>query len=64
MTRITILRLGLVLAGLPLAAGCRIATSRAPERKAAVRANAISNKHILTESPTLERPAPKVVPGP
>ena len=38
-----------VLAGL-LATGCRVATSRSAERKEAVRANTISNKHILTET--------------
>lgn len=63
MMRISILGLGL-LAGLLLAAGCRIATPHGAERKEAVRANAVSNKHILTESPTLERPTPKVEPGP
>ena len=58
MVRTAILGLGL------LAAGCRIATPHGAERKEAVRANAVSNKHILSESPTLERPAPRVVPGP
>jgi hypothetical protein len=53
-----------LLVGLLAAAGCRIAAPHGAERKAAVRANAVSNKHIVTESPTLERPAPKVVPGP
>ena len=52
-----------MLAGL-LATGCRVATSRSASRKEAVRANTISNKHILTEQPTLERAAPRVVPGP
>lgn len=52
-----------LLAGL-LATGCRVAASRSASRKEAVRANAISNKHILTEQPTLERAAPRVVPGP
>lgn len=52
------------LAGLLLAAGCRIATPHEPGHKQAVRANAISNKHTLTESPTLERPAPRPAPGP
>ena len=50
-----------VLVGL-LLAGCRISTSRAPGYKEAVRTNSISNKHILSEQPTLERPAPRVVP--
>jgi hypothetical protein len=49
-----------VLAGL-LATGCRT-TSRTPAHREAVRANAISNKHILTEQPTLERAAPRVAP--
>ena len=51
------------LAGL-LAAGCRIATSQQPGYKAAERTNAVSNKHTLSESPTLERPAPQPAPGP
>ncbi|MDO7885908.1 hypothetical protein [Hymenobacter cheonanensis] len=50
-----------VLAGL-LLGGCRISTSRAPERREAVRTNAISNKHLLSEEPTLERAAPRVAP--
>ena len=53
-----------LLAGLLLAAGCRIATPRQPGYKEAVRANAISNKRILTEQPILEHAAPRVVPGP
>jgi hypothetical protein len=52
-----------ILAGL-LATGCRVATPRSASRKEAVRANTISNKHILTEQPTLERAAPRVEPGP
>ena len=60
MVRQTFLLIG-VLAGF-LLGGCRISTSRAPGRKEAVRANAISNKHILTEQPTLERAAPRVAP--
>jgi hypothetical protein len=59
MIRRTSLVIG-VLAGL-LLAGCRT-TSRSPGRKEAIRANAISNKHILSEEPTLERPAPRVTP--
>ena len=51
------------LAGL-LATGCRVGTSHSAERKAAVRANTISNKRILTEQPTLERAAPRVEPAP
>jgi len=51
-----------VLAGLLL--GSCSTTSRSPGHKEAVRANAISNKHILSEEPTLERPAPRVVPAP
>jgi hypothetical protein len=51
-----------VLAGL-LLGGCRISTSRAPGRKEAMRTNAISNKHILTEQPTLERATPHVAPA-
>jgi hypothetical protein len=50
-----------VLGGLWLA-GCRISTSRAPGYKEAVRTNAISNKHILSEEPTLERAAPRMAP--
>jgi len=50
-----------VLAGL---LGSCSTTSRSPGHKEAVRANAISNKHILSEEPTLERPAPRVVPAP
>jgi hypothetical protein len=50
-----------VLGGL-LLAGCRISASRAPGYKEAVRTNAISNKHILSEEPTLERAAPRVIP--
>jgi len=53
-----------VVGGLLLAAGCRVATPRSAEHREAVRANAISNKHILTEQPTLERAAPSVPPGP
>jgi len=49
-----------VLAGLLL--GSCSTTSRSPAHKEAVRANAISNKRILSEEPTLERPAPRVVP--
>ena len=45
-----------------LAAGCRT-TSHTPGHKEAVRTNAISNKRILSEEPTLERPAPRVVPA-
>ncbi|GAA4501860.1 hypothetical protein GCM10023172_24310 [Hymenobacter ginsengisoli] len=41
---------------------CRISTSHAPGYKEAVRTNAISNKHILSEEPTLERAAPRVAP--
>ena len=52
---------GGVLAGL-LLGSCSTA-SRAPAHKEAMRANAISNKHILSEEPTLERPAPRVVPA-
>jgi hypothetical protein len=51
------------LAGL-LATGCRVAPPRSAARQQAVRANTISNKRILTEQPTLERAAPRVVPGP
>ena len=50
-----------VLGGLWLV-GCRISASREPGYKEAVRTNAISNKHILSEEPTLERAAPRVVP--
>jgi len=55
MMRRTFLFIGLLLGS------CRTA-SRTPGHKEAVRANAISNKHILTEQPTLERAAPRVVP--
>lgn len=54
--------LTVVLAG--LLAGCRMAAPQRAGQKEAVRANAISNKHILTEQPTLERPAPQPTPGP
>lgn len=50
-----------VLAGLLL--GSCSTTARSPGRREAVRANAISNKRTLTEQPTLERPAPRVVPA-
>jgi hypothetical protein len=40
-------------------AGCQVAP-RSAGRKEAVRANAISNKHTVTEEPTLERAAPSV----
>ncbi len=50
-----------LLAGLS-ATGCRVGTSHSAERRAAERANTISNKHTLTEQPTLERAAPRVVP--
>ncbi|WP_208133013.1 MULTISPECIES: hypothetical protein [Hymenobacter] len=50
-----------VLTGLVLTS-CRISTSHAPGYKEAVRTNAISNKHILSEEPTLERAAPRVAP--
>ena len=40
-------------------AGCQV-VPRSAGRRAAVRANAISNKNTVTESPTLERPAPSV----
>ncbi len=40
-------------------AGCQ-AAPRSAGRKEATRANAISNKHTVTESPTLERPDPTV----
>lgn len=62
MMRMVVFCTGL-LAGL-LLAGCRLATPHQPGYKQAVRTNAISNKHTLTESPTLERPAPRPVPGP
>jgi hypothetical protein len=52
-----------MLAGLLATGGC-VATPRSASRTEAVRANAISNKHILSEEPTLERAAPSVVPSP
>lgn len=61
MLRRSFLFVGL-LAGLPLG-GCRISTSHAPGRQEAVRTNAISNKHLLTEQPTLEYAAPRVAPA-
>ena len=64
MTRRAALLWAGVLGGLLLAPGCRVATPRSAEYRQAVRANALSNKHILTESPTLERAAPSVPPGP
>ena len=60
MMRRVLLLIG-VLGGLWLA-GCRISASREPGYKEAVRTNAISNKHILTERPTLEHAAPRVAP--
>ena len=45
-----------------LLAGCRVAGPTRAARRAARQANGVSNKHILTESPTLERPAPAVGP--
>ena len=38
-------------------AGCQV-SPRQPGRREALRTNAISNKHGVTESPTLERAAP------
>ncbi len=52
-----------VLAELLLGGSCRISTSHAPGRREAVRTNAISNKHMLTEQPTLERATPRVAPA-
>jgi len=43
----------LLLAG--LLGGCRTAAPR----RAGTRTNQVPNKRILTESPTLERPAPR-----
>ncbi|WP_151086768.1 hypothetical protein [Hymenobacter baengnokdamensis] len=60
--RTSILRISF-LGGL-LLLGCRMVGPQQAGRKAAGRANIISNKHILTESPTLEHPAPKPAPGP
>lgn len=45
-------------------AGCQVGAPHQAARKEAVRTNAISNKHTITESPTLERPAPTPPPGP
>jgi len=53
-----------LLAGLLLAAGCRVAPGQRAGHREAERTNAISNKHTVTDSPTLERPAPQVVPAP
>lgn len=52
------------LAGLLGAAGCRVAPAQQAARREAARTNAISNKHTTTESPTLERAAPRPAPGP
>ncbi|QKG58074.1 hypothetical protein GKZ68_16460 [Hymenobacter sp. BRD128] len=60
MMRPTSLFIGM-LAGL-LLCGCRISSSHAPGYKEAVRTNAISNKHLVSEPPALERPAPRVGP--
>jgi len=43
----------LLLAG--LLGGCHTAAPR----RAGIRANQVPNKRVLTESPTLERPAPR-----
>ncbi|WP_166648235.1 hypothetical protein [Hymenobacter sp. UV11] len=40
-------------------ASCQV-TPRSTGRKEAMHANAISNKHTVTEAPTLERAAPSV----
>jgi hypothetical protein len=48
-----------LLAG--LLAGCGVATPHTAARQEARRTNAISNKHITSEEPTLERAAPRVV---
>ena len=61
MKHLATLRIG-VLAGLLLLAGCQLAAPRQDSRRAALRANAISNKRTLTESPTLERPEPTIKP--
>jgi len=63
-TRRAVWRWAGVVGGLLLAAGCRVATPRSAEYRQAAHANALSNKHVLTESPTLERAAPSVPPGP
>ena len=61
MKHLAPLRIG-ALAGLLLAAGCQLVAPRPDSRKAALRANAIPNKHTISESPTLERPEPTVKP--
>lgn len=48
-----------LLAG--LLASCGVATPHTAARKEAARTNAISNKHVTSEEPTLERPEPRVV---
>ncbi|GEM_PF-1427421 len=63
MMRMFLLYAGL-LAGLLLAASCRLAPGQRAGHREAERTNAISNKHTVTDSPTLERAAPQVVPGP
>ncbi|MVN76139.1 hypothetical protein GO988_07360 [Hymenobacter sp. HMF4947] len=52
------------LAGLALLAGCRLAPTQQVAHKEAVRTNAISNKHTISESPTLERAEPRLPPQP
>ena len=44
-------------------AGCQVAP-HTTGRKEAQRTNSLSNKHTVTESPTLERPEPTPPPGP
>ena len=53
-----------LLVGLLLLASCRVAPGHQSARQQAGHTNAISNKHTVTDSPTLERPAPQVVPAP
>ncbi|MGI4739273.1 MAG: hypothetical protein ACRYG7_29250 [Janthinobacterium lividum] len=55
--------LGCLVAALALVS-CQVGTPHQAGRKEALRTNAISNKHRITESPTLERAAPTLPPGP
>jgi hypothetical protein len=53
-----------LLAGSLLAASCRVAPAQRAAQRDAAHTNAISNKRTVTDSPTLERSAPQVVPNP
>jgi len=54
---------GCLVAALALVS-CQVGAPHQAARKEAQRTNTISNKHTITESPTLERAAPTLPPGP